>query len=156
HHHLVEHEHAPAPAPEKNPWLGGFGFFSPGILVGNFGDVSRAIDDPAALGEGGAPPSYAVTIGGGGGWLLAGMYVLRGKGFAYFTPSTPSSRGQTNYAGAGGGFDFGMVFYNRKQWLLYPYIGFGGLSANLEIANRSNANITVAGIDLASGEKTQL
>ena len=146
----------PEPAPEKNPWLGGFGFFSPGILVGNFGDVDRALESDTALGEGGAPPPYAVTIGGGGGWLLGGVYVIRGKGFYYFTPSTPSSRGRSTSMGGGGGIDVGMVFYNRQRWMLYPFVGVGGLSTNLGIENRHTTNIDVAGIDLAPGEKTEL
>ncbi len=135
---------------EKNPWCGGFGFFAPGILVGDFGEADLV------LGAAGGLPPYAFTVGGGGGVLLGGMYVIRGKGFYYFRPSTPFERGRVTAMGGGGGLDVGLVVYNRRQWLVYPYAGVGGLSAKLGIENRHAEDIEIEGHTLAPGDELEL
>ncbi len=137
---------------ERSPWLGGFGFFAPGFIVGNFGDMKSALQADTALGKGGAPPPFAFNIGGGGGYLLAGTYVIRGKGFYFFAPSSPTTRGRSTHVGGGGGFDIGMVVFNRRSWLLYPYFGVGGVGTTMTVKNEHTADIDLAGRTITPGE----
>lgn len=141
---------------ERNPWLGGFGFFSPGLVVGNFGDMGRALEDGSALGPGGAPSDVAVTVGGGGGQLLGGVFMLRGKGFGLFAPTATTRRGRAALTGIGGGADVGLVLFNRRRWLLYPYVGVGGVSSSSSVRNDHDDDIIVAGRTLSPGQELDL
>ncbi len=143
----------PGSPPERNPWLGGLGFATTGIIMGNFGEMDAALRADDALGPDVGVGPVAVTLGGGGGVLLAGRWMLRGKGFGMFVPSSPNARGRVQLSGGGGGFDLGMVLYNRRRWLLYPYFGVGGMGMSLEVANRTSNALSVGGRSIESDQR---
>ncbi len=139
------------PAPERNPWLGGLGFASAGIIAGSFGDIEPALRADDALGPDASVGPMAITLGGGGGLLVSGRYMFRGKGFGMFVPSSPTSRGRVGLTGGGGGLDVGMVIYNRRHWMLYPFFGVGGLGMSLDVDNGSDGDLVLGGRTIEAG-----
>lgn len=140
---------------EPDPRLGGFGHLSPGVLVGSFGALDDALSADDALGSGAELGPVAVTLGGGGGMLLGGRYVVRGKGFGMVVPSTTTVRGRASLTGGGGGFDVGLVYHHR-QWLLYPFFGVGGMGMALDVDNQSAGDLVLGGRTIAAGQRRTL
>lgn len=124
------------------PTWGGFGYASPGLVVGSFGSNAEL---QSGLGEGAEASPWATSVGGGGGMLFARRWVVRGHGYALFGPSSSTQVGQTQITGGGGGLDLGLIVHNRRGTLLYPYVGVGGAGQNVSVINRSDQPIEVAG-----------
>ncbi len=152
---------APAPAPDRPiddavktvdvPRWGGFGHFSPGVLIGDWGDFASSFEHPvmSSTRELKASP-VAATVGGGGRALLAGRYLLGGRGFGMWVPTMWTDWGSARVSGGGGGFDLGLVVYNQRRWMVYPFAGVGGLGYTLEVRNNSDAPVTFGGSPLAT------
>lgn len=98
-----------------------------------------------------------MMLGGGGRALLAGRYLIGGKGFALVPQAQITSKGRAVMAGGGGGLDLGLVMYSGKRWLFYPLAGIGGFGQSLKIDNQSELDVVVSPtITLAPGEAIDL
>ena len=129
---------------EKRPWWGGWGHFSPGIFVGHFGDVGERLDDGDSFSDEIRYRPIGLMLGGGGRALLAGRFLIGGKGFAMLPQSQVTERGRAVLTGGGGGLDVGLLIYNRRHWLMYPYVGFGGFGYSLDLRNQSEQDVVVS------------
>ncbi|MEM6993019.1 MAG: hypothetical protein AAF721_21080, partial [Myxococcota bacterium] len=139
------------------PTWGGWGHATLGTVVGSFGDVGSRLDDGDVLGGTIKHRPFGLMFGGGGRALLAGRYLIGGKGFAMVPQAQITSRGRSVMVGGGGGLDIGLVLYNKRNWLVYPLAGFGGFGYTLTIDNQSEADVTVTpNISLSPEESIDL
>jgi len=135
-----KHRHHDGPKPT---W-GGWGHATVGVMAGDFGSVGDRLDDGDALDDEINPRPFAAMLGGGGKALLAGRYIVGGKGFAFVPPSQVTSQGRMTMVGGGGGLDVGLVLFNRRNWLIYPYAGVGGFGYTLDIHNQGERDVVVS------------
>lgn len=124
--------------------LGGIGFMQLGTHIGPVADIAGTLRDSEALGDRAVSPGFGYTIGGGGRALLLRRLVIGGRGFGLFTPRVGGDRGFANITAGGGGFELGVAAVNRDGWLLIPYVGGGAGGVTLEVANESDAPLTIA------------
>lgn len=124
--------------------IGGLGFMQVGTHIGPIADIAGTLRDPNALGGRATSPEFGYTIGGGGRALLLRRLVIGGRGFGVFTPRVGGDRGFARVTAGGGGFELGVAAVNRDAWLLIPYVGGGGGGVTVEVANESDAPLTVA------------
>ena len=115
-----------------------------GTHIGPIADIAGTLRDPNALGGRATSPEFGYTIGGGGRALLLRRLVIGGRGFGVFTPRVGGDRGFARVTAGGGGFELGVAAVNRDAWLLIPYVGGGGGGVTVEVANESDAPLTVA------------
>ena len=125
--------------PRRRPNWGGWGHASGGVLIGDWGGYRGALTHPSGVTL--PPARTALQVGGGGAMLLAGRYVIGGKGFGLFTPRATTGWGQVALSGGGGGFDVGVVVVNTRRWLVFPKFGMGGLGHTMTVRNESDEDV---------------
>lgn len=129
------------------PDWGGFGFFSPGVFMGAVESVEQALESESVLGPPAGIGVAGWTIGGGGWSLMAERFLLGGHGFGMFYPSASTNRGTAVVTGGGGSFDVGYAILNQDQWLLFPFLGAGGMDFTVEITNESSNPMSLGAAD---------
>ena len=151
------HAHDREDDDRPRPTWGGWGHATVGIFTGGFGQVGRHLDDADALGDTIRFRPFGVMLGGGGRALLAGRYLLGGKGFAMIPQGQITEKGRAVMLGGGGGLDVGLVLYNGPKWMVYPLAGAGGYGTSLLIHNQSEEDVVVSrNITLTPGEQIDL
>lgn len=136
----------------ETPSVGGFGHFSPGVLSGGVLNLDQTLLGETMLGPGAALDSAAASIGGGGKIYVGGV-ILGGNGFGFVNPDVSTARGSASVGGGGGGFSLGYNILREKYALLYPYVGVGGASVELEVKNRQRtAAMTFGDAVIPAGE----
>lgn len=141
---------------ESRPLWGGFGYFSPGFLVGHFDGVAGALAAPGSFGAGAAPGRMAFSVGGGGKSLIGGRFLFGGKGFGLIAPTAANDVGRVAAGGGGGGVELGLVVVNKRGWLVYPFTGFGGMGYSLSLTNTSQTSRTFGDQTIAAGKALEL
>lgn len=141
---------------ESRPLWGGFGYFSPGFVVGHFDDLTGALAAPGSFGAGAAPGRMAVSVGGGGKSLLAGRFLIGGKGFGLFAPTAANDVGRVAVGGGGGGVELGLVVVNRRGWIVYPFAGLGAIGYSLTLTNTSQGPRSFGDQTIAAGRALEL
>ncbi|MCA9658558.1 MAG: hypothetical protein KC486_09450 [Myxococcales bacterium] len=140
HGHGHEHGHGHTHAARLRPNWGGWGHASAGILLGDWGGYRGALSHPSGATL--APARAALFFGGGGAALLAGRYVIGGKGFGVVTPTAAAGWGQVSMNGGGGGFDVGVVVVNTRRWIVFPKFGAGGQGYTMTVTNQSAEDVS--------------
>lgn len=143
---------APALSAEDTPSVGGFGHFSPGILGGGVLNLYQTLEADTLLGPGRPVDTSAAMIGGGGKIYVAGV-LIGGNGFGFVYPDHSTENGSASIGGGGGGFSLGYNILREKYALLYPYVGVGGASVELQIRNRKGrGDVTFGDAVIGPGE----
>lgn len=117
---------------------GGYGFFSPGVLIGSYANLESNLQTDGLLASGDNLPSVSTLIGGGGYGLLDKHIIIGGYGFGNFFSKTSSSVSTIKLAGGGLIAQVGYAAYNKKNMLLFPAFGFGFMGTNMTIDNISS------------------
>jgi len=121
-----------SPSADAAPAWGGYGHMINGFIIGDLSGLDTAV---STLGPASAP-GYLQMIGGGGRTLLAGRVLLGGRGFGLMHGiDTAGEGGSASLSGGGGGMDIGVVFPKTDFYLMYPYVGGGGLGMTAAIQN---------------------
>jgi hypothetical protein len=129
---------SPAAHADTRAGFGGFGHWSQGFMLGDFGGLEPALGAKGALGEADSAPGYANTFGGGGRMLMLGGLVLGGRGYGLETEESHTTAGSAKLSGGGGGVDIGWAFLNDGKYIAYPYVGAQGLGFGLDLDNNTD------------------
>lgn len=117
---------------------GGYGYFQPGVMIGNFANLQGDLVDNGLIGSDEDAPNFAATIGGGGFGLLKKRLVLSGYGFGNFYPGRGNNSTNVKMTSGGGTFSVGYALVNQNNILLYPTLGFGLMGTSMRIENIGN------------------
>ncbi len=114
---------------------GGFGFFEFGYSQYNNGALNGAL---SAAGYTNLADSFVST--GGQGFALINNFVIGGAGGSMGSQSFGRNNTNGSFNAGYGMFQLGYAFKSGKNGLLYPLVGLGAFTSNIQIEN-----------DLASG-----
>jgi hypothetical protein len=114
---------------------GGFGFFEFGYSQYNNSALNGALNAAgySSLGNG-------FVTNGGQGFALINNFVIGGAGGSLGSQSFGRNNTNGQFSAGYGMFQLGYAFKTGKNGLLYPLVGFGAFTTNIQIEN-----------DLASG-----
>lgn len=141
---------AEAGAKPPGEW-GGFGYVTTGGYVGDWSRLESMLNGEEALGPAFDVSPMALQLGGGGKMLVDQWFLLGGKGMAWFVGGDRRDDAEVSFLGGGGGLDFGVAVYNRHLTLFYPYVGFGGYTLSVDVANGRDRDLRVGGATIAPG-----
>jgi len=135
---------------------GGYGFFSPGVMIGGLSNLESNLQSDGILSNGEGLSSLSTTIGGGGYGLLDKRFILGGYGFGNFFSKTTSSVAIIKMSGGGLIMQIGYAAYNKNKMLVFPTVGFGIMGNNMTIDNTSANDLQFGDNNIPAGTLTQV
>jgi hypothetical protein len=132
--------------------IGGLGYFSFGYSFPIGGQLKTNLENSFLLNS--SLPPFAFSIGGGGYLLFERKFIISGYGFGLKFQNVINKSNEMGFNGGGGGFSLGYIAYNRLNWMIYPSVGFGGMSTTMNIRNTADSLIYFGDYEMALNSDT--
>jgi hypothetical protein len=123
---------------------GGFGYFSTGPVITDLAVLQRDLQRPELLGTSITLDGFGWSFGGGGLNMAPFGLLIGGSGFGVQYSSINQAEADVRMTGGAGFFEIGYAVVRRNGWIIYPLLGFGGSSMQLEITNRTARTLPLA------------
>lgn len=134
---------------------GGFGHAFFGGMLNSYGNFENEMAQPRVLGSDFTMSTVAPQFGGGGWVMLAGTFMVGGRGMGFVVDAANTQGASVALSGGGGGLTLGYAAINQDSNLLYPYFGFGGYGFSIEMTNKLASQSIAFGSEAVLADATQ-